>query len=241
MENVQVMVTSEEMNLVRKIARRVYNEFCPAGSSGQVTLEDLYHYGIIGLLEAKKNFNPERGVPWLIFAGYRVRGAMIDQLRKEPIIRLPQEKQKKVKELAAARARLESEGIEPSSIALADDLGWTEDKVYQVQTLTTNLIPIDTERKDRGGTDGVEGVILKDEGIDPETAHIREELYVVINKCLKRLEENESFVFVARILKNQKLKEIAKTFSCSLQTVKNWQDRALAQMRTCLEEYGYSV
>ena len=119
MTDVHVMVTPEETNLVNRIAGRVYKKYCPAGESGQMMIEDLKHYGIIGLIEAKKNYNSSRGVPWLKFAAYRINGAMIDAIRKLPIIRLPQEKQKKIKALASAKQELMKTGENPNPEKLA--------------------------------------------------------------------------------------------------------------------------
>lgn len=47
-----------------------------------VPLEDLVQYGFVGLMEAQRRFNPERGVKFSTFAYYRIRGAMLDGLRK---------------------------------------------------------------------------------------------------------------------------------------------------------------
>ena len=47
-----------------------------------VPLDDLIHYGHVGLLEARKRFNPKRGVQFTTFAYYRIRGAILDGLRQ---------------------------------------------------------------------------------------------------------------------------------------------------------------
>ena len=54
------LLKTEEERLVKKIAFALYKTYCPKGGSGLFTVEDLFHYGIIGLLKAKKNFKKKR-------------------------------------------------------------------------------------------------------------------------------------------------------------------------------------
>ena len=61
MNNLQVMITPKETALVRKTAARIYSQYAPAGDAGELSKEEFYHYGIIGLLEAKKRFDPSHG------------------------------------------------------------------------------------------------------------------------------------------------------------------------------------
>lgn len=63
--------------LVRKLARRYAR-----ATGGLVELDDLYSVGIIGLLQAQKTYEPKGGRPFPVFAEFRVRGAMLDELRR---------------------------------------------------------------------------------------------------------------------------------------------------------------
>ncbi len=63
--------------LVRKLARRLTR-----ATGGVVELEDLFSVGIIGLLQAQKTYEPAGGRPFAVFAEFRVRGAMLDELRR---------------------------------------------------------------------------------------------------------------------------------------------------------------
>ena len=64
--------------LVERVVRRVANEL-----DLSCDLNDLRGYGFQGVLEAKQRFEPERGVRFSTFAFYRVRGAIIDGVRKQ--------------------------------------------------------------------------------------------------------------------------------------------------------------
>ncbi|MCK4502261.1 MAG: hypothetical protein KAU22_04445, partial [Desulfuromonadales bacterium] len=79
--------SAEETSLVQRIAREIYYKYCVDSKSNLLSQEDLCHFGIIGLLEARTSFDVSIGAPWLAFASIRVRGAMIDHLRKQPMIR----------------------------------------------------------------------------------------------------------------------------------------------------------
>ncbi len=63
--------------LVKKIAHHVMGRM-PAS----VQLDDLIQAGIVGLLEASKNFDVSKGASFETFAGIRIRGAMIDEVRR---------------------------------------------------------------------------------------------------------------------------------------------------------------
>lgn len=63
--------------LIRRIALHLFSRL-PAS----VQLDDLLQAGAVGLLEAERHFEPEQGVSFESFAGLRIRGAMIDELRR---------------------------------------------------------------------------------------------------------------------------------------------------------------
>lgn len=85
----------ENLDLVDILARQVGRR---VGS--HVRLDDLTSYGHEGLLEASRRFEPERGVPFRAFATLRVRGAMLDGLRKDQA--LPRRAHERVRALRAA-------------------------------------------------------------------------------------------------------------------------------------------
>ena len=67
----------EKIPLVQKIAGRVHRKLPPS-----VLKDDLVSAGIIGLLDAANKFDASSGVQFEKYAGFRIRGAMIDELRK---------------------------------------------------------------------------------------------------------------------------------------------------------------
>lgn len=241
MNNLHVMITPKETMLVRRISSEAYTSYCPAGEAGDLTKDDLYHYGIIGLLEAKRNYDQSRGVPWLVFAAYRVRGAMLDQLRQQPMIRIPQERQQKVKELKEAKKELAVNGVSTDALALADKLKWTVEEVHQTARMTPALISADTELR-RMKEDGFQGMVLRDREDDPETAALRKEIAELVNRCLKALTSpQDRLVIVARVVEGLKLREVAETLGCSLEHVRQWQKRVENSMRECMEGHGWTI
>lgn len=242
MDKIHVMITPKETSLVRGVASEVYSVYCPAGESGEITKDDLYHYGIIGLLEAKQKYDRSKGVPWLAFAAYRVRGAMLDQFRKQPMIRLPQARQKKVKELKEARIDLVRSGAKADAKMLASRLEWSVEEVHKVASLTPSLMPVDADRRE--GEEGVriKGVVLTGHGDDPETAALRKEMAALVNRCLETLPSpKDRLVIVSRVLEGLKLREVAETLDCSLENVRQWQKRVEKMMKACMERQGWTM
>jgi RNA polymerase sigma factor FliA len=72
----KVAVATEHLQLVRVIARRVKRE-----ASAAVRLDELEAHGMEGLMQATRRYDRRRGASFSTFAGYRIRGAMLDALR----------------------------------------------------------------------------------------------------------------------------------------------------------------
>jgi RNA polymerase sigma factor FliA len=71
-------LVKEHLPIVRTIAGAVRSSAIGAG----IPLDDLVAYGANGLLDAAERFDPARGVPFEVFCRYRVRGAIVDGIRR---------------------------------------------------------------------------------------------------------------------------------------------------------------
>ena len=86
-----------------------------------IELDDLIQVGIIGLIDAARQFDPTQGVQFETFASQRVRGAMLDELRREDW--LPRQTRRQAKQIEEAIAVLEQRlGRSPLESEIAEEL-----------------------------------------------------------------------------------------------------------------------
>ena len=241
MDKAHVMINTKETNLIRRIANRIYRNYCPAGKAGSITKNDLYHLGIIGLLEARKRYDKAKKVPLLSFAAFRIEGAMVDEIRKQPMIRLPQEGQKKVKELKEAKTDLVQRGKKAGAKNLADKLGWTVKKLHKVENLPPSLIYVDAHRRDgeERSNDRNEG--FTDPADNPEITALRNEQRGLVNRCLNALSPRDRFIIESRIVEGLTLREVADTLGCTLENVRLLQQKVERMMKVWMTKHDWSM
>jgi len=122
----KTQVVEKYGNLVRRVARHI-KSYLPVS----ILLEDLVQAGMIGLLDAAKNFDTEKGVKFETFAGIRVRGAMIDEVRKGDWA--PRSVHRKAREVAAAQRKVENKkGRDAKGSEIAKELGITLDEFHDI-------------------------------------------------------------------------------------------------------------
>ncbi len=92
----------EHMSLVNRIAHHL-----AARLPASVEVDDLIQTGMLGLLDAAKNYNPGRGASFETYAGIRIRGAMLDELRRCDWA--PRSVQRKARQLAEATRVVENQ------------------------------------------------------------------------------------------------------------------------------------
>jgi RNA polymerase sigma factor FliA len=241
--DVSVMITPREKALVGKIASNVYRRYCPAGQAGQIELDELFNLGIIGLLEAKNRFDPDRGIPFPVYASSRIRGAMLDQIRYQPLIRTSQELAQKIKILKKARESFFQKGEHADDKILADWLGWTVEEVRNVSKQSVHVIPaMESVEKDSDGYRQYWGEVVSDNNLSAENQVLIKELAACVQECLTNLPSDEyRIVLLGRVVEDLNLRELADVLNCSNQTVANRQKKAQELMKICLEKKGWSL
>src|SRR5208283_2046945 len=95
-----------------------------------IELEDLISYGQIGLAEAARDFDPERGFRFSTFAYYRVRGAIYDGVSKMSWFNRPQYQQLRHEQMASEFLQedaMQQRAEERPSPSVEDELRWFRD------------------------------------------------------------------------------------------------------------------
>ncbi len=93
--------------------------------------EDLVGYGMLGLILAADSFEAERGLKFSTYAFPKIRGAILDELRRQDF--LPRGRREKVREVDRAIARImQANGIPPTPEELAADLGASVEEIDEI-------------------------------------------------------------------------------------------------------------
>lgn len=177
--------------------------------------EDLYIEGIIGLLEAIDRFDPSKKVKFETFAVKRVRGAIIDTLRREDI--LPKNVREQAKKIERAYVEMEAAlGRMPTDAEMAKEIGMTLDAFYDIleKLKGITLVSMDSEILNKKGEKFSFEDIIGEEGtalIDFE----KEEARKTLASFIELLEKDERAVLELYYWDDLTLKEIGEVLGIS--------------------------
>ena len=160
-----------------------------------VEYEDLVSYGVFGLIDAIDKFDTTKDVKFETYASLRIRGSILDQIRKmDWIPRTVRQKQKKIDE--AIRVIETRTGKTASDEEIASELGLSEDELlgWQSQLKITNLVSLNEYVEQ--GTEPVMETRGNSHFIQPEELVEQNELKEMLKKAMDQLTEKESKVIL---------------------------------------------
>jgi len=139
--------------LVKRIAFHLMSRL-PAS----VQVDDLIQAGMIGLIEASRNFDPEQGASFETYAGIRIRGAMLDEIRRTDWT--PRSVHRKAREVAEAVRKIENEkGRDARDVEVAQAMGIGLEEYHKILQDATGCRIFSFEDP---GTLGEEGFVAPD-------------------------------------------------------------------------------
>ncbi len=200
-----------------------------------VEYEDLVSYGNFGLIDAIDKFDYGKGIKFETYASLRIRGAILDQIRKMDWI--PRSVRQKQKAIDAAIKKLETEiGPNYTDEDMARELG-ISDSEYQTwlgQTNVSNISSLEdfVEQGNEVKTSSSLGYMR----VEPEAIVEEKELKETLISALDSLTEKEKTVVVLYYYEELTLKEISNVMEVSESRVSQLHSKALTKMRGFLGE-----
>ena len=222
---IREQIIIEYANLVKIVAGRLSMYL-----GYTVEYDDLVGYGTFGLIDAIDKFDLLKGVKFETYASLRIRGAILDQIRKmDWIPRTLRQKQKKI-DMAYQKLELE-QGRVGTDEEIAKEIGISTEELssWQNQTKVTNLISLD-EFLEQGAEVRVDSD-ASSQFEQPERVMEKEEMKKVLIETLELLTENEKKVITLYYYEELTLKEISRILEVSESRVSQLHTKALQKMR----------
>lgn len=201
-----------------------------------VEYDDLVGYGVFGLIDAIDKFNLSKDIKFETYASLRIRGAILDQIRKMDWI--PRTVRQKQKRIDAAIKEIEGKsGKNASDEEIAKALGISDEEYteWQQQLMVTNVVSLN-EYTDQG----IEAPIDRNSRANtetPEDAALKSEMKEMLKNALELLTEKERKVVVLYYYEELTLKEIADILEVSESRVSQLHTKALGKMKVKLGKY----
>ncbi len=202
--------------------------------------EDLEHQGILGLLAALDNFDPDKGVKFETYASIRIRGAIIDYLRKQDLLSRPLRKRAGEIEQAAEEF-VKRQGRAPTVGDLAEAMGTTEEEISESLWKSSHSFIISLERElyeDDEGSSSTFGENLALPRPDPHDEAERHDLLECMARAIEELPEKEKQIIALYYHEELTLKEIGAVLGISESRVCQIHSRAVFNLRQKMQLDG---
>jgi RNA polymerase sigma factor for flagellar operon FliA len=205
-----------------------------------INQDDLTSAGLVGLLDAIEKFDAEKGVEFKSYAEFRIKGAMIDELRSMDWV--PRSVRRNAKKLEEAYSRVENREMRPamdqevakeldldmeSFHRLLDDAkGISIINEYEIINHNGNLL---SNGRDQSPHPGV--------NVTPSETLDRAEIINVISGAIEKLPKNERTVISLYYYEELTMKEIGEVMGYTESRVSQLHTKAAIRLRNCLKEY----
>ena len=235
--DIREQIVKKHIPLVKYIASRVI-----IGKTKYVEYEDLISYGMLGLMDALGKFDATKGMKFSSYASIRIKGAMIDELRRNsPISKGAMDKLSRYNE---AIERLQKTLYrEPTNHEIASELGVT---IYEVADIESNInyisvVSLEDVIFSEGDDMPLSGTIKDDKSPSPEKTLEDKEQVEYLALGLENLKEKDKMVLTLYYYEGLTLKEIGSILSVSESRVCQLHSRALVNLRKSLVKLKYEI
>jgi len=205
------------------------------GLPKSVNREDLKSLGFMGLVDALKKFDPSRDLKFDTYASFRIRGAILDGLRKEDW--LPRGTRERAKKIETKIEEMEQRYLRHvTAEEVANELGLSEGEVQQAlnEHFFANILSMDEHVEEKDDYEG-KSFILKDEKIvTPEEEFLKGELIQELTEQISKLTEKEQLVLSLFYHEELTLTEIGEVLKLSTSRISQIHSKAIFKLKNQL-------
>ena len=217
------------VELVRIIAGRMYNFY-----GTKVEYDDLIGYGVLGLIDSIDKFDITKDIKFETYAQIRIKGAIIDNIRKLDWI--PRSLRKKSKDIQITISTLENRlGRSPSNAEIAYEMGIEEDNLDLLLSdiSTFNMSSLEEMIYSVGD------YFTKSESLDsPEDIYEKSEIVKILEKSIEILNKSEKLVITLYYYEELTYKEIGEVMDLSESRISQIHSKAILKMKNNLMKQG---
>lgn len=219
-------LVKEHLRLVHHVARQVM-----AMGSRQSEFEELVSAGTVGLIEAVEKYDPSRGLAFSTFAAPRIRGAMLDDCRRQDHV--PRSVRTKQRKIRRAEERLAQElGRAPDDQEIADELEVDVEQLWKWRTAVQGASwqSLDQSVGEDDSTTYAE-VLEGDHGRELEGAITQDEELALVRESMAELNEQQRTVLALYYFEELNLRQIAGVLGLTESRISQVRSRALELLR----------
>jgi RNA polymerase sigma factor for flagellar operon FliA len=222
--------------LIRYLADRLASRL-----PDHIVKDDLVSAGVLGLIDAVDRFEPDRGIMFKTYAEFRIKGAMLDELRSLDWV--PRTIRRKAAELERLWRRLEGElGRPPSEEESAEALGLTLAAYLKLldEVSAMSMLDIEAFRVDNGsGRDSADlyEILADDNGVDALTVLGQEEARQVLVEAIEALPDKERLVVTLYYHEDLTMKEIGQVMGYTESRISQLHTKSVHKLRVRLSKY----
>lgn len=224
----------DHLVLVKYIAKRLANHL-PAC----IDMEDLIEVGIIGLIDAIEKYDPTKNIKFKTYAEFRIRGAILDELRSLDCT--PRSIHQKAKQFESAYQDAEKKvGKEASSSEIAQEMGLSVDEFNQLSQQTKGFSVLNIEDIERGLSkkekDNLVGMLKYS-----YDEHVLEYLNYkkirdVLNSAIEGLPARQKTVLALYYWNEMSMREVGDLLGLAESTVSSHHHRGIKHLRQKVKE-----
>lgn len=224
--------------LIKFIAQKIASRL-----PSNIELDDLISCGVIGLMDAIEKFDPSRDNKFKTYAEFRVRGAILDELRAQDWV--PRSIREKAKLVEKTYAKIEAElGRPATDEEMCEELQITQEEFYELlnKSKSVSLLNIDDSATfNRGDKKLMAGLMDDSRATNPYTAVSYKNLREKIKEGIVSLPEKQRLVLSLYYYEDLNLKEIGQVLDVTESRVSQLHTQAIMKLKAKLRNVFESV
>ncbi len=223
-------LVEKHATLVKRIAYHLSARLPPS-----VMVDDLIQAGMLGLLDAARQYDRSQGASFETYATIRVRGSMLDELRRNDWA--PKSVHRKARDLADAIQRIENAtGRDARDEEVAQELGVDIQEYYRILQDTSTCRILNFEEV--GITDETLGTLLKDGDANPFESVQKGQIHKHLVNAIASLPDRERLIISLYYDAEMNLREVGAMLGVSESRVSQLLSQAHLRLRARLQEHA---